>query len=46
MPSHLRTILFDFDYTPANSLTGAIACAKFTREALNCMPSTTSYDWD
>ena len=34
MPSHLRTILFDFDYTLADSSTGVIACTNFALEAL------------
>ena len=34
MPSLLRTILFDFDYTLADSSTGVIACANFALEAL------------
>ena len=34
MPSHLRTILFDFDYTLADSSPGVIACTNFALEAL------------
>ena len=34
MPSHLRTILFDFDYTLADSSTGVIACTNLALEAL------------
>ena len=34
MTSHLRTILFDFDYTLADSSTGVIACTNFALEAL------------
>ena len=34
MPSHPRTILFDFDYTLADSSTGVIACTNFALEAL------------
>ena len=34
MPSLLRTILFDFDYTLADSSTGVIACTNFALEAL------------
>ena len=34
MPSHLRTILFDFDYTLADSSPGVIACANYALAAL------------
>ena len=34
MPTQLRTILFDFDYTLADSSTGVIACTNFALEAL------------
>ncbi len=34
MPSSLRTILFDFDYTLADSSTGVIACANYALAAL------------
>ena len=34
MPFHPSTILFDFDYTLADSSTGVIACTNFALEAL------------
>ncbi len=39
MPSQLRTILFDFDYTLADSSPGVIASANFALQALGLPPA-------